>query len=357
MPRSSSRTGRSPWSAPPDEPSGRRVPAWAGAQRPIVTESSFDGGALMAWGALLAALSLGFRHGLDWDHLAAISDLTTSAGSRRRGFSLSMVYAVGHAIVVFVLGAGVIAFGATLPSGTDDWMGRAVGLTLVLLGLWVVVDLVRQGRDFRLRSRWMLVLDGTFAGLRRVRTLRSSRTISIEHEHEHEHVDGTRSHADAQAHDHAHATADVVSPRPVLAGAPRSSAGGTAGSDERGSHRHRHRHDLQLPLGARGRYSTGSAVGVGMVHGVGVESPTQIAVFVAASSVSGTAGAMALLVCWIAGLVAANAVLAVGIGVGLVRAERNFGLYAFVAVAAASVSVALGASLLLGGGGLPALGS
>ena len=34
-------------------------------------------------------------------------------------------------------------------------MGRVVGLTLVALGAWVLVGLARQGRDFRLRSRYL----------------------------------------------------------------------------------------------------------------------------------------------------------------------------------------------------------
>jgi hypothetical protein len=42
-------------------------------------------------------------------------------------------------------------------------MGRIVGLTLVLLGAWVLYSVYRYargGESFRLRSRWMLVFDG-----------------------------------------------------------------------------------------------------------------------------------------------------------------------------------------------------
>ena len=35
-------------------------------------------------------------------------------------------------------------------------MERIVGFTLILLGIYVLVGLVRHGREFRMRSRWML---------------------------------------------------------------------------------------------------------------------------------------------------------------------------------------------------------
>ena len=307
----------------------------------------------MALGAFLAALSLGFRHGIDWDHIAAITDLTSSAPSRRRGFVLSMVYAVGHAVVVFLLGAGLIVFGASLPAAADEWMGLVVGLSLVALGLWVVVELVRRGRDFRLRSRWILILHGTFAGLRRVRRTRSSRVVSVEHEHDHEHID--EDHAGRHAHDHAHTHASVDTPTvvPVGAGGPVTERRSWPWMPSGKRHSHRHRHDLRLPEQPTARYGTGTAVGVGVLHGVGVESPTQIAVFVAASSATGMAGGLALLGAWVVGLVAANAALAAGAGAGLLRAESNFVLYATVAVVAAALSIALGLSLITGVGGLP----
>ena len=123
----------------------------------------------MTIGLLLTALTLGLRHGVDWDHIAAISDLCGTAENRRRGFRLSLLYALGHAAVVLALGSAAIVLGAAIPESLDEWMARFVGLTLVGLGGWVLFGLARHGRDFRLRSRWMLILQGTFAGLRRVR--------------------------------------------------------------------------------------------------------------------------------------------------------------------------------------------
>ena len=295
----------------------------------------------MTVGLLLTALLLGVRHGVDWDHIAAIADLSGAADSRRRGFQLSLLYALGHAAVVFVLGCGIILVGATIPDGLDAWLGRVVGVTLVLLGAWVLVGLARHGREFRLRSRWTLILNGTFAGLRRVRQGRRSRSISIDHDHEHVH--GSETHTASFAHDHAHqqATVDAV---PV--------GSGVTPSGLTRYHRHGHSHDLILPSSASARYGNGTAAGIGMLHGVGVESPTQIAVFVASTSVVGTQGGLSLLLAWVVGLIVANSALALLAGYGLLHAERNFAIYATLAAVVGAMSIAMGAMIIVGPGAL-----
>ena len=84
--------------------------------------------------------------------------------------------------MVFVLGVLALAFGTLLPDWVDPIMGRVVGVTLLVLGVWVFVSLyqyLREGTEFRLRSRWMLVFDGARYAWRRF----SARF------HGHEHVD------------------------------------------------------------------------------------------------------------------------------------------------------------------------
>jgi hypothetical protein len=49
-------------------------------------------------------------------------------------------------------GLDALIFGAKLPDWVDPIMGRVVGLTLVILGVWVFVSLynyVRHGGEFR----------------------------------------------------------------------------------------------------------------------------------------------------------------------------------------------------------------
>ena len=90
----------------PDEPSwatratiGCRLDA---AARRSTTRAR--GASLVNLGLVLTALALGLRHGIDWDHIAAIADLTSASDNRRRGIVLSLWYAVGHAAVVLVSG-------------------------------------------------------------------------------------------------------------------------------------------------------------------------------------------------------------------------------------------------------------
>jgi len=78
---------------------------------------------------------------------------------------LSFLYAAGHASVVLVLGFLALSFAAILPDWIDPIMERVVGLTLVVLGVWVFYSLAQYLRgesDFRLQSRWMLI----FASIR-----------------------------------------------------------------------------------------------------------------------------------------------------------------------------------------------
>ncbi len=142
------------------------------------------------WILLLNALILGFRHGIDWDHIAAIADIvgttTTNNVSARSGTAnltftliqgrailLSALYAAGHSIVVLVLGLSAMFFAASLPKWIDPLMERIVGTTLILLGVWITYSLIQfaQGKsDFRIQSRWMVifnVIENAFLWLRK----------------------------------------------------------------------------------------------------------------------------------------------------------------------------------------------
>ena len=310
----------------------------------------------MSLGLLLTALGLGLRHGIDWDHIAAITDLSGTAENRKRGFALSMTYAVGHGAIVFVLGIGAILFGLAIPESLDEWMGRVVGITLILLGGWILFELSRKGRDFRLRSRWMLVIDGTFAGFRRVRNGLSGRSISVEHEHDHDHID--LDHEAVPAHDHSHVHAERTATVAATAGAssPASASGWRQLRERAGhSHSHSHTHELSLPDSPNASYGHRTATGIGMLHGVGIESPTQIAIFVASSAATGFAFGVTLLAAWVLGLIIANAGLALVAGGGILNAERGFPVYATLAVIVSVLSIALGTLYLVGLDILPAI--
>ncbi len=228
--------------------------------------------------ALVAtSFGFGFRHGIDWDHIAAIGDISASARDRRTAFELSTRYAVAHGLVVLGLGSALVLAGFTIGDGLDGWFGRIAGASLLLLGAWVLLDVVQRGDDYRLRSRTMMVA--------------------------------------------------ARLPQPG------------ARADGR---------QLLVADDPFGIYGARAATGMGVIHGLGVETPTQIAVFVATTQAAGRAQGMALLATWVLGLLVANTVLALVAANGVQRlgSLRRFHVVAGVVVGA--VSVAVGALMLTG---------
>ena len=72
-------------------------------------------------------------------------------------------------------------------------------------------------------------------------------------------------------------------------------------------HHHVHKHELLLDQES---LSSPTAIGVGVLHGIGVETPTQIAIFVATTQATGKAGGLLILVFWVVGLILANSAIA-----------------------------------------------
>ena len=145
-------------------------------------------------GLVISTFGFGLRHGIDWDHVAVITDITNSQDDRRRSMLFATLYAVGHATVVFVLGSLAILTGDLLPSGVDSAMKRVVGATLLLLGGYVFIALVRHGREFRMRSGYMLIFAGMARLARRLR--RGPVLVEVVHDHDHDHDRGHDHHDD-----------------------------------------------------------------------------------------------------------------------------------------------------------------
>ena len=126
---------------------------------------------------LTAGILLGLRHGIDWDHIAAISDLTGSQQQRLRSLGMGTLYAFGHAAAVIVLGLIAILFGTLLPEWLDRYLEIIVGLTLLLLSAWLIWNMVRYKGRVIFRSRWMLI----FELLRNIRNkiLKKSKPMKI----------------------------------------------------------------------------------------------------------------------------------------------------------------------------------
>jgi high-affinity nickel-transport protein len=270
-------------------------------------------------GLLATAFGFGFRHGIDWDHIAAITDITGSQDETRRSMFFATLYALGHGLVVFCLGVAAIVAGERLPASIDAVMGRVVGATLVALGVYVFWSLIRHGRDFRMRSRWMLV----FSGVRRA----WRRFVAVDHDHPH-----------GPEHHHADATAAAA-------------AGGetpVAATPVLTKHGHRHLHVGTLPDDPFANYGRGTAFTVGMLHGVGAETPTQILLFVAAAGVGGRTAGVLMLVAFLVGLLSSNTLIALASTFGFLGAARNWAVYLSVALLTGTFSLVIGTMFLLG---------
>lgn len=95
-------------------------------------------------------------------------------------------------------------------------------------------------------------------------------------------------------------------------------------------------------------YVPATAFGVGMIHGIGAETPTQVVLFLTAAGLSGRGGGVAVLVAFIVGLLASNSIITLGSAMGFLRASKNFPIYAAVAVLTAVFSLAIGILFLAG---------
>lgn len=254
---------------------------------------------------MLAALVLGFRHGFDPDHVAALTDIAGSQMTRLRALLYSTLYIVGHALTVLLLGVAIDSAGIRIPNAQ-----RVIGATLIAMGLYVLWQTAR-GQNPRSRAHLLhAVLHGLLQATRR----RLRRRIDVEHEHEHEHRDSTD--VPQRSHGHTHAEPPM---RLHLEGS----------NDIRIRHRHVHRHvRLSIP------YGTVAAMSVGMVHGLGAETPTQV---LALSS-----GLWALPP-FIFGLLLGNTVVA-AISIGLLTQRR----LRIVNILVAIFSIVVGVPYLIG---------
>jgi high-affinity nickel-transport protein len=301
-------------------------------------------------GILLTGFLLGFRHGIDWDHIAAITDITSTTAaagmadaahaeqhrsvvghshehggdremrahdggpggtalapalalrpvvgtrfmaSQWEAIRLGTLYALGHGAVVIALGLAAIAFGALLPSWLDPIMARVVGLTLVALGLWVIYSIyryARAGERFRLRSRWMLVFDGIRYGWRRFQARL----------HGHEHVE---------------------------------------------------------PL-EMSSYGAKTSFGVGMIHGIGAETGSQVLLIAAVGGASSAGLGVPMLFAFVIGLLISNFGIVVLSSVSFVSSQARERLYVSIGAVAGIFSLFVGTIFLFGlEGSLPDLGA
>lgn len=170
------------------------------------------------------------------------------------------------------------------------------------------------------------------AGVRRVLLwIRPPRHVVIEHEHEHDH-----GHHD---HPHQHVLAPPGS-------APAATRVATA------THTHPHQHIVAAPSDPFTEYSGATSFFVGMIHGVGAETPTQLLLFTTAAGVAGVWGGTAVVVAFVGGLFVGNLLLTALTVRGFAAGRRMPMLYMGLAAATAAISIWVGTAYLLGRGDL-----
>jgi len=243
--------------------------------------------------AIGSCLLLGLRHGFDYDHLAAISDITAVQRNWRTGLRLGMTYALGHAFTVAALGVAVLQLHMGLPQGLDSWTERLIGLTLIVLGVGVIAGILRKDahghRHSRVESRLAIAINGVLWLFWQIRRIGNRR-------------------------------------------APR-------------------------PERFQWMYTGRSVFVIGMLHGVGAETPSQLALFFLTANLGGTSRGMLGLAAFAIGLVAMNALMTASMGGAFAAGGQHPGLYRAIAWTGAAYSCIIGLIFLLGiSDRLPALG-
>ena len=97
---------------------------------------------------LLAAIGLGFvlgmRHATDPDHVIAVSTIVSRQRSIREAAVIGALWGIGHTITIFCVGAAIILFNVVIPPRIGLTMELAVGLMLILLGIFNLTGITRR---------------------------------------------------------------------------------------------------------------------------------------------------------------------------------------------------------------------
>jgi high-affinity nickel permease len=238
---------------------------------------------------LANAMLLGFRHGFDWDHMAAIFDIvgtfrgkqncTYVLSEQKTALGLAALYAMGHASVCILLGMLAIFFHMLAPLWLDALMERVVGTTLVLLGVWILISMGRQEESPK--SAWMLVLSGlrkTFIQL-----------------------------------------------------------------GKRFGYKHEYAESIEC-------YGPKTAFGIGMIHGIGAETATQVLMIAAVGGAASEFSGALMLLLFVFGLVLSNLILSVLVAGGFLATTLVKRLHLAAAFVAGVFSIVVGSIYFFGAG-------
>lgn len=93
---------------------------------------------------LLTGLVLGMRHAFDRDHVAAVTHFISLEPDPLKSAWFGFRWALGHAVTMIALGSLVILLGLKFNPVFERYAEIAVGVTLVVLGVWRLFLLVQD---------------------------------------------------------------------------------------------------------------------------------------------------------------------------------------------------------------------
>jgi high-affinity nickel permease len=100
---------------------------------------------------------MGFRHGLDSDHVAAIADMVGVETQKRKQIGMGVMYALGHGMIVLVIGLIAVVAGSHLPDKLLQGMEMLVGVSLLVLGVAILYSIVKQRHNYQYVGRFELI--------------------------------------------------------------------------------------------------------------------------------------------------------------------------------------------------------
>jgi high-affinity nickel-transport protein len=196
-----------------------------------------------------------------------------------------LLYALGHAFTVALLGGAVIFLHLRLPEGMDSVGERLVGATLIVLALYVMIAFFRRGRHRAHRhafppSRIALLVTGARYGHWQLQRIFGS---------------------------------TAARPEPFAF-----------------------------------RYDRSSVFVVGIIHGLGAETPSQLMLFLLAANLGGTSRGFLGLLCFIVGLLLMNTIMTASASGVFVSSRHRPRLQAIVTSLTAAYSFIIGTIFLFG---------
>jgi high-affinity nickel permease len=223
----------------------------------------------------LLAVMIGMRHGIDGDHVAAIADMVGSEQHKRKQVSLGIMYALGHGVIVLIVGLISIFIGLELPNTTRQVMEILVSLTLIILGGFILYSLLRQRKDYEYKSRLKIVYEWIAKMMAKWKLGINEKAVS------------------------------------------------------------------SIKLGVI------SAFVIGIIHGIGVESPTQIALLTNAVGLNNVTAATMQLLLFVLGLLISTICVTFFLSWGFLKAKLKKQVYIVLGLITGMYSLGLGVSMLL----------